>query len=336
MTAMGGEAAAVSKQGDAETKAPGRSRCAAALFPVRERGDIRPPGFGDREGIAPPPSSAITGTAMHVINSFVRPEEQALAEEFAANGYVVRPVDDREALDELRRFVAQTVCDQLKIELPNDIDDFLNHVERVMPIEKLNEVRLNTYRKMNAALWFRPTYFGLARSVIETLVGNELAMQNRINLSIQLPRDDSSLLAIHADAFGGETPFQVVEWLPLVDCHKTKSMFILPRAKSEAVYAAFTRYEGKGMDQLYKDVEKDVIWCNVPYGHVLVFSPNYLHGGVINDEPETRWSMNCRFTGLFTPYTGAEKKLGSYYLPITTRPVTRMALQYREPSGFKE
>jgi len=151
-----------------------------------------------------------------------------------------------------------------------------------------------------------------------------------------LPRDDSSLLAIHADAFGGETPFQVVEWLPLVDCYKTKSMFILPRAKSEAVYAAFTRYEGKGMDQLYKDVEKDVVWCSVPYGHVLVFSPNYLHGGVINEEPETRWSMNCRFTGLFTPYTGAEKKLGSYYLPITTRPVTRMALQYREPSGFKE
>jgi sporadic carbohydrate cluster 2OG-Fe(II) oxygenase len=69
---------------------------------------------------------------------------------------------------------------------------------------------------------------------------------------------------------------------------------------------------------------------------VLVFSPNFLHGGVVNEEPETRWSMNCRFTGLFTPYTGAEKKLGSYYLPITMRPVTRMALQYREPSGFKE
>jgi sporadic carbohydrate cluster 2OG-Fe(II) oxygenase len=64
-------------------------------------------------------------------------------------------------------------------------------------------------------LWFRPTYFGPARSTIETLVGNELAMQDRVNLSIQLPRDDSSLLPIHADAFGGETPFQVVEWLPL-------------------------------------------------------------------------------------------------------------------------
>jgi sporadic carbohydrate cluster 2OG-Fe(II) oxygenase len=273
---------------------------------------------------------------MPLIHAFMRNEEQRIADEFATNGFVVLPVDDRGALDELRQFIVQLVCGHLQIQLPNDVDDFLNHIERVVPIDKLNDLRLNTYRKMNAASWFRPTYYGLARSTIDALVGNELAMQNRVNLSIQLPRDDSSLLTIHADAFGGETPFQVVEWLPLVDCYNTKSMFFLPRDKSEAIYANFTRYEGRGMDSLYKDVEKDVIWCNVPYGHVLVFSPNYLHGGVINAESETRWSMNCRFTGLFTPYTGAEKKLGSYYLPITTRPVTKMALKYREPAGFKE
>jgi sporadic carbohydrate cluster 2OG-Fe(II) oxygenase len=273
---------------------------------------------------------------MGAISSFVSAEEQALADEFMANGYVIKPVDDRGALDDLRDHIVRLVCEHLKIALPNDPDDFLNHIERIVPIEKLNDLRLNTYRKMNATPWFRPTYFGLARSTVETLVGNELAMQNRINLSIQLPHDNSSLLAIHADSFGGETPFQVVEWLPLVDCYKTKSMFILPKPRSEAVYATFTKYEGRGMDALYDEVKKDLVWCDVPYGHVLVFSPNYLHGGVVNDESETRWTMNCRLTGLFTPYTGAEKKLGSYYLPITTRPVTRMGLKYREPSGFKE
>lgn len=273
---------------------------------------------------------------MGVISSFVPAEHQALADEFMANGYVVRPVDDRAALDALRDHVVQLVCEHLKIATPNDLEDFLNHTERMVTVEKLNDLRLNVYRKMNATAWFRPTYFGLARSVVETLVGNELAMQNRVNLSIQLPRDNSSLLSIHADSFGGETPFQVVEWLPLVDCYKTKSMFILPPAKCAPVYAGFARFEGRGMDALFDDVRQDVVWCNVPYGHVLVFSPNYLHGGVVNDEPETRWSMNCRLTGLFTPYTGAEKKLGSYYLPITTRPVTRMGLKYREPSGFRE
>jgi sporadic carbohydrate cluster 2OG-Fe(II) oxygenase len=271
-----------------------------------------------------------------VMDSFFPERERALAEEFGRNGYVIRPVDDRDALDELRENIVRIVCDKAKLPFPADVNHFLNTVHRVLPVEKLNEVRLHTYRTMNAAPWFRPTYFGLARSIIETLVGNELAMQNRVNLSIQFPDDDSSLLPIHADAFGGETPFQVVEWLPLVDCHKTKTMFILPKPASERVYASFTKYQGRGMDSLFEDVKDELVWCEVPYGHVLVFSPNYLHGGVVNVEPETRWSMNCRLTGLFTPYRGAEKKLGSFYLPITTRPVTRIGLNYREPTGFSE
>jgi sporadic carbohydrate cluster 2OG-Fe(II) oxygenase len=273
---------------------------------------------------------------MVLMTNFFSAQESALAEEFAANGYVIRPVDDKAMLDELRGQIVEIACEHLQLPFPNDVDEFLNHFEKRCPIEKLNEVRLGTYRKMNAQPWFRPTYFALARSIIETLVGNELAMQNRVNLSIQLPEDNSSLLPIHADAFGGETPFQVVEWLPLVNCYKTKSMFILPRKMSEKSYAEFTKYENKGMDSLFDEVKDDLVWLDVPYGNVLVFSTNYLHGGVVNREPETRWTMNCRLTGLFTPYRGAEKKLGSFYLPITTRPVTKIGITYSEPAGFSE
>ena len=52
---------------------------------------------------------------------------------------------------------------------------------------------------LNAEAWFRPAYFALARKALEALVGNELAMQLRVNLSIQLPGDDSSLLPVHSD-----------------------------------------------------------------------------------------------------------------------------------------
>lgn len=273
---------------------------------------------------------------MSVVTSFFSDEQSKLAEDFLENGYVVRPVDDRDMLDDLRHRIARIACDHLQIDVPADVGAFMNNFRDYCPIEKLNALRLDTYRKMNAEPWFRPTYFALGRSLVETLVGNELAMQNRVNLSIQLPDDDSSLLPIHADAFGGETPYQVVQWLPLVDCYGTKTMFILPRKKCEEVYSDFTRYADKGMDQLFDDVKDDLVWLNVPYGSVLIFSPNYLHGGVINTEREARWSMNCRITGLFTPYTGAEKKLGSYYLPITTKPVTKVGLTYKEPAGFVE
>ena len=66
-----------------------------------------------------------------------------------------------------------------------------------------------------------------------SIVGNELAMQNKINLSIQFPNDASSLLPLHSDTWDGDSPFESVLWLPLVNCFKTKSMFILKSSKYE-------------------------------------------------------------------------------------------------------
>ena len=40
--------------------------------------------------------------------------------------------------------------------------------------------------------------------------------------------------------------------------------------------------------------------------------------------------------GAFYAVPRSRKKLGSYYLPITTRAVTKTGMSYREPSGFEE
>ena len=53
----------------------------------------------------------------------------------------------------------------------------------------------------------------------------------KINLSIQVPQDDSSLLALHSDVWSGDSPYEVVIWIPLVNCYKTKSMYILKSSK---------------------------------------------------------------------------------------------------------
>ena len=253
-----------------------------------------------------------------------------------ANGYVIRDVEDKAALDKMRSAITGAVCGHLRCKPPSDAGQFLDSIhDRVMP-DKLNELRLTVYRAINEWSWLRPTYFSLGRRALEILVGNELAMQNRVNLSIQLPRDDSSLLDIHADVYGGETPFQVVQWLPLVDCFKTKSMFITPPALNEPIHKRLHEVGEGGMNALYEEVKDDVEWLSVPYGKVLIFTPNLLHGNIVNREETTRWTLNSRFTGLFTPYTSYEKKLGSYYLPITVRAVSRVGMRYEPPGGFRE
>jgi hypothetical protein len=57
-----------------------------------------------------------------------------------------------------------------------------------------------------------------------------------------------------------------------------------------------------------------------------------MHGNHINRETTTRWSMNIRFKGLFTPYS--DKRLGEFFEPITIRPASRVGMTYEQPRGF--
>jgi sporadic carbohydrate cluster 2OG-Fe(II) oxygenase len=271
-----------------------------------------------------------------LVETFVPAEDEALAKEFLEKGYVIRDVEDRAALDEMRHHAVMLACDHLECPVPDDDAEFLSSIHERLPVDKLNPLRLAVYRGMNKRNWARPTYFRLAKRAIETLVGNELAMQNRLCLSVQMPNDTSSLLDIHADVFSGETPFQAVQWLPLVDAFATKSMFILPRPRSLEVVNKLKDYSELGMAGLYEALKNQLVWLDVPYGKVLLFSPNCLHGNTINGEKDTRWSFNCRFAPLLGPYFSEEKALGSFYLPITTRATTRIGLDYQHPAGFIE
>jgi sporadic carbohydrate cluster 2OG-Fe(II) oxygenase len=160
-------------------------------------------------------------------------------------------------------------------------------------------------------------------------VGNELAMQLRVNLSIQFPGDESSLLPVHADTWSGDSPFELVVWLPLVDCYDTKAMYLLSPQNTSELKSRFRKAAGESSDALYQAIKNDVKWLPVRYGEVMLFDQALPHGNIVNKEPETRWSMNCRFKGVFTPY--GDKKLGEFFEPITLRAASSMGMAYRLP-----
>ena len=70
-----------------------------------------------------------------------------------------------------------------------------------------------------------------------------------------------------------------------------------------------------GVEALYRAVEPELEWLEIPYGNVLVFTHTLMHGNRVNVEPTTRWSINIRFKGLFTPYS--DKQLGDFFDPIS-------------------
>jgi sporadic carbohydrate cluster 2OG-Fe(II) oxygenase len=272
--------------------------------------------------------------ALPRVDGFLRQDEAALGAQFLEHGYVIAPVADLAALDSLRGAMAEIAARHLGLGRPKDPGALLDDIHGQVEAADLNALRLAVINGVNGLPWARQVYFELARPLLETIVGNELAMQRRLNLSIQLPGDDSSLLAVHADVWDGDSPFEVVVWLPFVDCFNTKTMFLLPPEQGRAVEARMADFDGGDTDALFADIEDDLVWLDVPYGKVLLFNQNLMHGNRINREGGTRWTMNCRFKGLFSPYAG--KRLGEFFEPITIRAASRVGMSYELPGGFVE
>lgn len=272
---------------------------------------------------------------MALIDAFTDARESALAREFLDQGYVIVDVDDKARLDAFRHEIVTFACAHLGCAMPEDDGAFLNSLHERVAVEDINALRLHVFQQLNNQPWARPTYLSLARSAIDAIVGNELAMQNKVNLSIQMPNDPTSVLPVHADPWSAETPFEVVQWTPMVDVYDTKAMFILPPAVNRTVRGKMSNLPNGGRDfDLFEEFKDDFFWIDVPYGKVLVFSPLLLHGNIMNVTGETRWSFNCRLTGLFTPYTSEEKCLGRFYTPITPKVLSRVGMNYQEPEGF--
>jgi sporadic carbohydrate cluster 2OG-Fe(II) oxygenase len=241
---------------------------------------------------------------------FTSDEDLSIANEYTDNGYIIRPNADKHAFKWIQKSTSSVAASALKIAEPSDPEVFLNEIHNLVDSSALNDFRLTVIQGLNALPEFRLMYFRLAKPYLEAIVGNELAMQQRINLSIQMPKDLSSLLSVHADTWSGDSPFEVVVWLPLVDCFGTKAMYLLPPVESAKFSDQFSQRGGSSSETIFD-------YQSLP------------HGNRVNEESETRWSMNCRFKGVFTPY--GDKKLGEFFEPITLRPASRRGMNYSLP-----
>jgi len=265
---------------------------------------------------------------------FLSEEERTLSAKVLETGYIIAPVERHDLLDRIRDRMVEHAASYLGMPVSDQPGAFLDGIAAHVSQDKLNNLRLAVFNAINAESWFRPAYYALARSAIATLIGNELVMQRRVNLSIQMPDDESSILPLHADVWSGDSAFEMVLWLPLVDCIRTKSMFLLPPERNAVVQRDLASSGSGKVEEIYESIESDLIWMNIRYGEFLLFNQNLLHGNRVNRESTTRWSMNCRFKSLLSPY--ADKRLGEFFEPITIRAATRIGMTYRLPDGFSE
>ena len=264
---------------------------------------------------------------MNLPTSFYDSEEQFLSESFLNNGFVKGGVFSPLLLDKVRELIVGLAAEYLGHAVIRDPADFLNNIHALISPHEVNELCVAITKKMNQQNWLRPVFYQLASNALNMVAGNELAMQMQINLSVLLPGDENTLVPVHADVWSGDAPFEVTAWLPLVDCQRTKSIFLLPPEPSRGLRHEFAEFGKKSDEDVFKKIEKAVQWMDVDYGEFLLFNQNLPHGYRINNEGKTGWALSCRFKSVFSPY--ADNRLGEFFEPITLRAATRVGMNYQ-------
>tara|TARA_B110000483_G_scaffold243255_1_gene332110 strand:+ start:554 stop:1351 length:798 start_codon:yes stop_codon:yes gene_type:complete len=260
---------------------------------------------------------------------FLSDYEKKISKEFLNNGYIVKKSKNLKALHKIRELLIIQLKKDLKIKNKVNNENLLNNIHKYINLKDLNKIRLNLIDKVSSTTKFKKLYYDASKEYIDILLGNELVMQKSLGLSIQLPKDDSSILPIHSDVWSGVSPFDIVVWIPLVDCYKTKTMFILPPKQNQMFLKDFGKMNKLNSKQIFNKVKSQLKWINIKFGEIMIFNQHLPHGNTVNIEKETRWSLNCRFKNIFSPYT--DKKVGEFFEPITLRACSKLALKYNLP-----
>ncbi len=244
---------------------------------------------------------------------------------FLENGYWIFPCTNLDALEELRT----TVIKMVNGRVPNAGGLPLSDIHKAVNKSDVNSLRMEIFGDLNSDPKFRDKYFSLGKDYIEYLCGTELAANTKVNFSIQLPGDETSILPSHCDTFSGESSYQINLWVPLTKCYGDNSMHIFSSSATNKIISDMQGLEQQGLDSLFnKYIEgRDYVKLAVDFGQVVIFTPTVLHGNGLNTTDHTRISFNCRFKNLHSPYNaphGSSKVLGQFYSPLTQRLATQI------------
>ena len=251
-------------------------------------------------------------------------KELIIKKEFLNRGYIIKKIKNKKSLNFIKKLIIKKIEKQILIKNPD-----LNKIHKFINKEDLNNFRLSLYEDLNKNERFKFHYFNLGREILYELVGNEIMMQKKINLSIQLPGDESSLLPIHSDVWSGDSPYEINLWMPLVNCYKTKSMYIIKQKDFNKLKVLLRQKKYSDSTKIFGLLKKKLKWLKVNYGEILIFNQTLPHGNVVNEENATRISLNCRFKSIFSPYK--DKKIGEFFIPVTTRAMTEIGINYKDP-----
>ena len=235
-----------------------------------------------------------------------------------------------ESLNKLRESVYKTVSEEFKLEEKDPEKGFNNFHKLIknIPATKLNQKKVDVIKKISTDSKLVDLIFNSFSNNIESMLGKDLVVQKTLNLVIQTPNDLYPTIA-HRDA-PPNSYFELVILIPLVDTSKTKSMYVIDMESTKLALDELDKNpeDWKNFLEKYKDKK---IHPNIKFGQALFFLPHIYHGSDTNETNETRFSLNIRFKGLFSP---SGKKFPFHFFRLyKISELTKLALKKIKEDG---
>ena len=208
----------------------------------------------------------------------------------------------------------------------------LEHLHKHCHSSKVNELRLLVFQHINNHYdWKQAIAKSIGPSLI-TILGPNVYIQKKVNISIQLPQDCSSILPMHSDCMSGDSPFQLNLWIPLTRAYGSNTMFLVERETSLRLMCQqikmFTILSSASREQMLQVIHdcnnipsSKKYYVHAQPGDFLVFNPAVLHGNELNTTTSTRVSLNVRLTTIGAPTPLAkdsDRSFFNYYEPLLT------------------
>ena len=222
---------------------------------------------------------------------------------FEKQTFVVFNSYDVAAYNSLKDIVVEALVSTAQSQFNVKLQD-LEHLHHVIPLDCINDFRIEAYRQINRSA-LSDLLYSVQSPLLDQLLGPDLAIQKLVNLSIVPPNDLSSTIPFHSDINTGESLYELVSWIPFTDCTGSNSIFLADPKESLQLHknlGSFNSINSISITQHVKD-SLTLTYLNIKKTECLLFSPILFHGSTINKTSTTRVSINLRFKNLFSPYT---------------------------------
>jgi len=244
----------------------------------------------------------------------------------SSHGYQLIKTNKLKYLDAFKNDLSKFLIERFSLseKEPNLILNNIHKFAKINSDKMANDLVLEVINNFSKSYDFAEIAYNLFGEQIEKLLGPDLHAQRNNNIVFQYP-NSSRFSELHTDS-PPNSPYEIVFWIPLVDCFDTKSFFVLPVEESKNLINKYKSNHFENWSDFKKESLSKARHVKVNYSEALLFWTGIMHGSLNNQTDESRWCLNVRFKNLFAP-CGQNDPL-TYYKVFRTSSVTRLAFNH--------